>query len=160
MKKVILNVGLLFIITLFTGCYRSLDNATISSMNKNIENTNQPYEFEKYKDTNSASYYSNTKIRGEKGKSIVQSELLFNDIMRNIYLKCDYTEFDLVEKRVVSHEVPYFFEVWVFRDEKSKTKDKTTALGINMKQLANGNGVDFSIVGNCPATPKSFVFTK
>ncbi len=160
MKKVIFNIGLLCIITLFTGCYSNLENATISSINKKIENTNQPYEFVKYKDTDKASYYSNTKIRGKKGKSIVSSEVLFNDIMRNIYLKCDYTEFDLVEKRVVLHHKPYFYEVWVFRDEKSKTKDKTTALGINMKQLPNSGGTDFSIIGNCPATPKSFVFTK
>lgn len=153
-------MGLLCMITFFTGCSNSLQNTAISSMNKKIENTNQPYEFVKYKDTNRASYYSNTKIRGEKGKSIVSSEVLFNDIMRNIYLKCDYTEFDLVEKRVVLHDNPYFYEVWVFRDEKSKTKDKTTALGINMKQLQNGRGTDFSIIGNCPAIPKSFVFTK
>ncbi|ADG94486.1 conserved hypothetical protein [Arcobacter nitrofigilis DSM 7299] len=160
MKNVIFNMGLLCMITFFTGCSNSLQNTAISSMNKKIENTNQPYEFVKYKDTNRASYYSNTKIRGEKGKSIVSSEVLFNDIMRNIYLKCDYTEFDLVEKRVVLHDNPYFYEVWVFRDEKSKTKDKTTALGINMKQLQNGRGTDFSIIGNCPAIPKSFVFTK
>ncbi|MGB7403109.1 MAG: hypothetical protein WA916_11025 [Arcobacter sp.] len=160
MRKTIFNIGLLCIITFFTGCSNSLENTTISSMNKKIENTNQPYEFVKYKETNSGSYYSNTKIRGEKGKSIVQSKVLFNDIMRNIYLKCDYTEFDLVEKRVVFHKIPYFFEVWIFRDEKSKTKDKTTALGINMNQLPNGGGVDFSIIGNCPAIPKSIVFTK
>jgi hypothetical protein len=68
--------------------------------------------------------------------------------------------YDLIETRIVSHEIPYLKEIWIFRDEKSEMKDKTTALGINMKQLPNGGGVDFYIIGDCPATSFNLVFEK
>jgi len=80
--------------------------------------------------------------------------------MRGIFTKCNYTIFDLLEVRNVSSEIPIFREIWVFKDEKSQMKDKTTALGITMKQLPNNGGVDIFIAGNCPASPLNLVFGK
>jgi len=80
--------------------------------------------------------------------------------MRGIFKNCNYTVFDLLQTRIVPSEIPIFREIWVFKDEKSQMKDKTTALGITMKQLPNNGGIDISVTGNCPASPLNLVFGK
>lgn len=83
-----------------------------------------------------------------------------NDIMKGIFLQCNYTILDLVETRIIPSEIPTFREIWVFRDEKSEMKDKTTALGITMKQLPNNGGVDIFVSGECPVKIRNIIFGK
>jgi len=160
MKKmrVILAISLCI---LLQGCVSGLEQNTIKRVNMNIIENNQPYEYILVNETDKARFYSNIKLRGEVGESITKnSKVLENDIMRGIFKKCNYTNFDLLEVRIVPSEIPIFREIWVFKDEKSEMRDKTTALGITMKQLANNGGVDIFVAGDCPKKITDIVFGK
>ncbi|MDQ6955730.1 MAG: hypothetical protein Q9M21_00895, partial [Mariprofundaceae bacterium] len=79
------------------------------------------------------------------------SAQLRSDIFRTIQKNCQLSEEDLKEIRIVSHNNPVFYEIWVFNDKLSKRKDKTSGLSVIMTQLANGGGVDMNFIGRCHA---------
>ncbi|WP_034255279.1 hypothetical protein [Aliarcobacter lanthieri] len=152
---------ILYITIIIQGCVSGLEQNSMRTVNNNVIGNNQPYEYILEKETDKARFYSNTKLRGEVGESITKnSKVLENDIMKGIFGKCNYTIFDLIETRIIPSEIPTFKEIWVFKDEKSEMKDKTTALGITMKQLPNNGGVDIFITGDCPVKIKSIIFGK
>jgi len=156
--QIILAVSLCI---LLQGCVSGLERATIRSANNHIIENNQPYEYILVNETDKARFYSNIKLRGEVGESITKnSKVLENDIMRGIFQKCNYTIFDLLQTRIIPSEIPIFREIWVFKDEKSEMEDKTTALGITMKQLPNNGGVDIFVAGDCPKKITDIVFGK
>lgn len=62
---------------------------------------------------------------------------------------CGLTEEQLAEVRIVQYKPPVFNEVFVFNDEKSERKDKTTGISIVFKQLPNNGGVDILFYGSC-----------
>lgn len=156
--KIVLTICITIIIQ---GCVNGLEQSTMMRTNNNIIENNQPYEYVLEKETDKANFYSNKKLRGEVGESITKnSKVLENDIMKGIFGKCKYTIFDLLETRIIHSEIPTFKEIWVFKDDKSEMKDKTTALGITMKQLPNNGGVDIFITGDCPVKIKNIIFGK
>jgi len=160
MKKIqmILAISLCMVVQ---GCVSGLEQNTIKRVNMNIIENNQPYEYILVNETDKARFYSNIKLRGEVGESITKnSKVLENDIMRGIFKQCNYTIFDLLQTRIVPSEIPIFKEVWVFKDEKSEMRDKTTALGITMKQLPNNGGIDIFVAGDCPKKITDIVFGK
>ncbi|MBY0540673.1 MAG: hypothetical protein K2P52_04580 [Campylobacterales bacterium] len=160
MKK-IQTIIIVSLVILLQGCVNGLEQNTMITVNKNIIEENQPYEYILVKETDKARFYSNIKLRGESGISITRnSKVVETDVMKGISQNCGYTLSDLLETRIIPSEILTFKEVWVFKDEKSEMKDKTTALGITMKQLPNNGGVDIFIGGDCPTKIKSIVFGK
>jgi len=160
MKKIqiILVIGLCIVVQ---GCVSGLERVTIRNANDHLIENNQPYEYILVNETDKARFYSNIKLRGEVGESITKnSKILETDIMRDIFKQCNYTNFDLLEVRIVPSEIPIFREIWVFKDEKSEMRDKTTALGITMKQLPNNGGIDIFVAGDCPKKINNIIFGK
>ena len=67
----------------------------------------------------------------------------------------------MIETRIVSHENPTYYEVWVFKDKLSKRKDKTSAVSIILTQVPNGGGVDIAFKGSCHSNGSTqYIFGK
>lgn len=96
---------------------------------------------------------------GVKGTSATaQAKQVRSDVFKTIYQHCGFREKDLVETDIVEHKPPYFYEVWVFKDPKSKRDDKRSGLSVVLHQLPGNQGVDFTIRGQCHAS-KGIVLT-
>lgn len=156
MKKLI--IGVISIWILFSGCVNSLEK-TINSSNKSLNKNNQPYTYVKTKSTNKANFYNEVWI-GSKGNSITNnSPVLKNDVFKGFSNNCGLEKNNLKEIRVVFHDHPYYKEVWIFNDSKSKRKDKTSAMTVLLKAIPNG-GVDMNLIGQCHQEPKQIIFGK
>jgi len=87
---------------------------------------------------------------GKTGKTIaLVSEQVLADVVAWVKRDCGFELSDLKETRIVAHEPPVFYEVWVFNDKKSKREDGTSALSVVLKQLPNAGGVDVNFYGQC-----------
>lgn len=96
---------------------------------------------------------------GVKGTSATaHAKQVRSDVFKTIQQHCGFREKDLAETRIVEHKPPYFYEVWVFKDPKSKRDDKRSALSVVLHQLPSNQGVDFTIRGQCHAQ-KGMVLT-
>lgn len=159
MKKVYF-ISLAILISVFIqGCASGLAQSSIRSANKTATSENYPYEYVLVKDTSEALFYSNTKVRGEVGKS--QATGVFKKDIDQLILKtCNYKVSDLIETRIAPSQDMTSNEIWVYKDEKSEMEDKTTAMGIRLKQLPNNGGVDMFLTGECPKKITSFIFAK
>ncbi|PID48374.1 MAG: hypothetical protein CR967_00320 [Proteobacteria bacterium] len=144
---------------MINGCVNSFSNQ-MNVQNENLEKQYMPIRLYKTTSTNNADIYESD-WAGEKGKSIaLNSKLLYSDVLKAFKQGCGFEESDLVETRIVSHKIPVFYEVWVFKDAMSKRKDKTSGLSVVLTQLPNGGGVDIYFYGKCHSEPMRFVFTK
>jgi len=87
---------------------------------------------------------------GVKGSSVlgVVDEVLKRDVHQLIKSRCDFDKSDLQETYIVEHKHPFFYEVWVYHDPKSKRKDKTTGLSLILEFPTTG-GTDINIVSHC-----------
>ena len=63
--------------------------------------------------------------------------------------KCGFKKSALKEVRVVSHEPPTWYEVWVFNDEKSERSDKTFGRSVVFKYLQESNTTHLNIIEEC-----------
>lgn len=72
-------------------------------------------------------------------------DFVFDTIENN----CGLTKSALKEVRVVSHERPTYYEVWVYHDQKNKKMDYTTGISVLMKYNEDTNKTDTSFNGEC-----------
>lgn len=87
---------------------------------------------------------------GEKGSSIVESadDILKSDIWKLFEKKCAFSKSDLAEVRVVEHKHPFYYEVWVFKNQLSKRADGTSGISLILNFPPSG-GTDIELVGEC-----------
>lgn len=69
--------------------------------------------------------------------------------------KCGLEKSALKEVRVVKHEAPVWYEVWVFNNPASGRPDKTSGMAVVMKFDEQTNRTDVSFNGGCksPQSP-------
>ena len=89
---------------------------------------------------------------GTKGTSIINSadNILKNDVSKLFQEKCGLQESDLKEVRVVEHNHPFYYEVWIFNDAKAKRFDGETGISLVLNFPPTG-GTDINWVGDCHA---------
>jgi hypothetical protein len=86
---------------------------------------------------------------GEPGRSITEDTPgLKRDVLRGFRSSCGFTAKQLIETRVVRHEDPDYYEVWVFADPASRRKDRTTGISVILKALPSGS-YRIRIKGSC-----------
>lgn len=87
---------------------------------------------------------------GLPGDSIaMRSDVLLDDIITGLRSQCGYQPKDLLETRIVKHEHPVYYEVWVFKDENSNREDRTSGVTVYLEALPDGGGTDINYYGNC-----------
>lgn len=87
---------------------------------------------------------------GEKGISIIDTaeETIKNDVWKLFTENCGFSKSDLREVRIVEHKHPFFYEVWIFDDQKSKRKDGQSGISLILNVSAT-SGTDITLVGGC-----------
>jgi hypothetical protein len=157
-NKALISLAILSFI--MNGCVNSLSNQ-MNIQNKNLEKQYMPIRLYKTASSNDADFYKSD-WAGKKGNSIaLNSKLLYTDILKAFKQNCGFNENDLLETRIVSHKHPIYYEVWVFKDDLSKRKDKTSALSVVLTQVPNSGGVDMDFNGECHSSESlQFVFAK
>jgi len=132
---------------------------TFNDQNKKLAAEKLPIRFVKLPVSNEKYVAYGEEWAGVAGESITnRSKLLKADVMGAFKKHCQFPENDLREIRVVSHNPPVFYEVWIFNDKLSKRKDKTSAISVIMKQLSAMGGVDFNLIGRCHAEQSTRFF--
>lgn len=156
-NKIIISIMFGFFMS---GCISAIQNQ-VNMQNKTLKNDQMPIRLYKVKSTKKADFYESN-WAGEKGRSItLNSQVVYNDVLKGIKQACGFEANDLVETRIVSHENPVFYEVWVFKDQLSKREDKTSALSVILTQVPNSGGVDIAIKGRCHSDrSKQYIFGK
>ena len=135
---------------IFSGCAGNpASDAALRSANQALENQFSPLRYVSTP-SDSGGSIANVEWAGVPGQSISERapqvrQDIFGAIMRN----CDLQSSALAETRIVKHEVPTFYEVWLFNDPLSERTDKKSGLAVVMKQLPNGGGVDIQYYGDC-----------
>jgi hypothetical protein len=132
----------------------------MNSLNESLQESKSPVRYLRVKSDSLEMYKA--EWAGKPGKSIVfNSKILENDVAKLIEEHCGLKKSQLLETRIVSHNPPDFYEVWVYQDPLSKRDDKTSALAITFKDLGPNRGTDFNVNGNCHANaPMKFIFGK
>ncbi len=145
---------------MMNGCVSSTSNQ-MTIQNKTLEKQKMPTRLYKTMSTKDADFYKSD-WAGEKGKSIaLNSPLVYSDVLKTFKRNCGFNQSDLVQTRIVSHKLPVFYEVWVFKDSMSKREDKTSGLSVVLTQLQNGRGVDMNFYGKCHSDePLQFIMAK
>ncbi len=150
---------LIALIFMLSGCGNSL-SSQMDIQNENLAKEYMPTRLHKVTSTSNADMYE-SHWAGKEGRSIaLNSKLLYSDVLKAFKQGCGFKKSDLIQTRIVSHEIPVFYEVWLFKDAKSKREDKTSGLSVVMKQLPNNGGTDINIYGQCHSEPIRFVFMK
>ncbi|WP_417216982.1 hypothetical protein [Alcanivorax sp.] len=148
MSRYLLTIILSSII--FPGCaVNPSSDAALRSANQALEDQFSPFRY-MATPSDSGGSIAHVEWAGVPGQSISERapqvrQDIFGAIMRN----CDLQSSALAETRIVKHEVPTFYEVWVFNDPLSERTDKKSGLAVVMKQLPNGGGVDIQYYGDC-----------
>lgn len=136
--------------TIFSGCTGNpTNNAALRSANQALENQFSPLRYVATP-SDSGGSIANVEWAGVPGKSI--SELapqVRRDIFGAIMKNCGLQSSALTETRIVKHDAPVFYEVWVFNDPLSKRTDNKSGLSVVMTQLPNGGGVNIRYYGDC-----------
>lgn len=136
-------------ITLLVGC---TGNSPVTSLNRGLKQDKYPMRYVKDKTYTKGTKYIEG-FAGKKGVSITEkSPQVKKDVYKTIYKHCHYTAKDRVYVNIVENNVPYYYEVWIFKDKQSKRKDKLSALSVILHQLPNKGGVDILLKGKCHAT--------
>jgi len=156
---ILLLLTLLLSSLVFTGCISSGQNQ-MNSLNQNLQKSKAPIRYVRTKSDSIEMYKE--EWAGKPGKSItLNSKSLENDVFKLIEEHCGLKKSQLIETRVVSHNPPDFYEVWVFQDPLSKRDDKTSGLAITFKDLGPNQGTDFYVNGNCHGKASmQFIFGK
>lgn len=155
---------LLSTITLLSACgSHGVDKAirTANAQNRGLAAEYSPFRY-KVTANEDGSGIATTDWAGTPGESITtMAPTVKSDINHVIKRQCDFDPEDLIATRLVSAIEPYFYEVWVYRDNQSQREDKTSGLSVIIEQLPNNGGVDFNLIGTCHArVGTSFTFSK
>jgi hypothetical protein len=89
---------------------------------------------------------------GTPGTSVVEGaeERLREDVWASFRKACGYTREDLRETRIVRHEPPLFYEVWVFEDpEASPRVDDRLGMSLILRRTPEQGGTDIRLKGDC-----------
>jgi len=158
-KNSIILVVTMLTSLVFTGCISS-GQSQMNSLNENLQKSKAPIRYVRTK-SDSVEMYKE-EWAGRPGKSItLNSKILENDVLKLIEEHCGLKKSQLIETRVVSHNPPDFYEVWVFQDPLSKRDDRTSGLAITFKDLGPNQGTDFNVNGNCHGKASmQFIFGK
>lgn len=98
---------------------------------------------------------------GVVGKSIVlTSPVLLKDIQNAVMFKCGFIPEQLIETRVVSHELPELYETWAYDNRNSDMQGQTTVLSVILLPYPDDGGTDIDIVGDCDQQPINIVIPK
>ncbi len=153
-------VGLTILGFIMNGCVSSTTNQ-MTVQNQTFEKQKMPTRLYKTISTQDSDFYESN-WAGEKGRSIALNSIrLYSDILQAFKQNCGFEQNDLVETRVVSHKPPVFYEVWIFQDQLSKRKDKTSGLSVVLTQFPNDGGVDINFYGKCHSDePLRFIMGK
>ena len=85
---------------------------------------------------------------GEPGETAASEEYqqkIFNYFEEN----CNMKRSNLKEVRVVRHNPPVWYEVWVFHDENSPRQDKTFGRSVVYEYLPEKNWTNLYIIDEC-----------
>lgn len=141
------------------GCANPLEH-TIENSNAAFEKQHQAYRYLKVEEQGVHSRYQLEPAGNRLQTIAVGSTVLLSDIFRGLNQKCGFEKSDLVETRVVSHQHPRYYEVWVFNDVLSERADKKSAVSVVLDVYPNNGGTDISFSGSCHAKPVKLVFAK
>jgi len=140
----------LFAAMFFSGCAGNQTSDTaLRSANQTLENQFSPFRYV-VTPSDGGRPVANVEWAGVPGKSL--SELapqVRRDIFGAIMKNCGLQSSALTETRIVKHDAPVFYEVWVFNDPLSKRTDNKSGLSVVMTQLPNGGGVNIRYYGDC-----------
>lgn len=139
-----------FTIFFIFGCtgHSSL-NSSIRIVNQSLENQFSPMRLVIQK--TGGGFVTKGEWAGRPGLSLVElaEPILRSDLTRFIKEKCGFVESQLLERRIVRHENPIFYEVWIYDDPESERDDKKSGITVVMKQLPKGGGIDVVFPGDC-----------
>lgn len=77
------------------------------------------------------------------------NEVYKRKILDGFKSQCGFEESALKEVRVVRHEAPIWYEVWVFNNPLSKRPDKTSGMSVVMNYNQSTNITNVSFHGSC-----------
>lgn len=148
MKRYLLT--LIFSFMTLSGCaVNSTNNAALRSGNQALENQFSPFRYVAESSDDGGSV-ATVEWAGVPGKSISErAPSVRKDIFNAIVSNCDLHSSELDEVRIVKHDVPVFYEVWVFNDPLSERSDSKSGISVVMTQLPNNGGVDIRYYGDC-----------
>jgi hypothetical protein len=149
---------LIYLTSSILGLLGCAGNSPTSSLNKHFKEDKYPMRYLKDISHTIGTQYIQG-FAGKVGTSATEKvPIVKNDVYKLIKKTCGFTPKDRVQTRIVENKPPYYYEVWIFKDAKSKRDDKKSALSVVLHELPNGGGVDISLKGQCHAT-KGMTFT-
>jgi len=89
---------------------------------------------------------------GTPGTSTLETAdaTLREDVWASFRQACGYEREDRKQVRIVRHDPPLAYEVWVFQDPDSNRVDNTVGLSLILRSTPERGGTDIRIKGDCP----------
>ncbi|MGE4542959.1 MAG: hypothetical protein AB7D06_02505 [Pedobacter sp.] len=143
MKKIVI---FLILFCTLSGCaLKNEIDAIVATQNKDLERAGRPVRVAYTKQPGGVGNIDYGVWAGQPGTTVANKQ--YQDFIFNYFeTKCGLKKSDLKEVRVVSHNKPIWYEVWIFSDEKSIRPDKTSGRSVIMRYIPEENATDVFFV--------------